>query len=231
MTALRPLGGGAPYGSDVRWRVVSKWQNGITNRQIMRDLDVGKTFVNKIKRLYRRFGDVWDPFAKSKGVKPCLSSATMEFLSDLMTETPDLLLDEIQLEVEAFAGFEVDRSTVWRALKKIGITWKKLTRVASERNELLVAHFLCRIAKYHVRHIVWFDETSKDNRTLLRKYGWAASSICASSPSPWNTFYTRGDNLHGRTPLSSSYLPRWTQIKRSTRICSRYHNPKYACTR
>eukprot|EP00732_Lithocolla_globosa_P003323 Lithocolla_globosa_v1_NODE_2615_length_1933_cov_6.440895.p1 type:complete len:322 gc:universal NODE_2615_length_1933_cov_6.440895:1074-109(-) len=161
--------------SDVRWLVIKKWQKGKTTRQIMSDLDKGRTFVQKIKRIYRRYADVVDPFKEKGGRRRILSRATMDFLRDLLADHPTLYLDQIQSEVEAFAEIKVSRSTIWRSLKSLGFTWKKLTKIALQQNKLLVAHFMSRISRYDAKHIAFFDETYKDNRTLLREYGWAVT--------------------------------------------------------
>jgi hypothetical protein len=48
-----------------------------------------------------------------------------------------------------------------------------LQKAASERNELLRSAFIASIGRYRTDQLVFIDESSKDERTLTRLYGYS----------------------------------------------------------
>jgi hypothetical protein len=48
-----------------------------------------------------------------------------------------------------------------------------LHKAASERNELLRSAFIATIGRYRTDQLVFMDESSKDERTLTRLYGYS----------------------------------------------------------
>jgi hypothetical protein len=62
--------------------------------------------------------------------------------------------------------------------------------VASERNEMVRAHFQLRMgANYTPEQLVFLDESAKDERTVGRKYGWSMRNTLATVAGP----FIRGD--------------------------------------
>jgi transposase len=47
----------------------------------------------------------------------------------LIDHTPDIYLDEIQHELQEQHGVVVSLSTIWRTLKRLGITSKKVSHI------------------------------------------------------------------------------------------------------
>ncbi|KAG2754235.1 hypothetical protein P692DRAFT_201666478, partial [Suillus brevipes Sb2] len=83
-------------------------------------------------------------------------------------------------------------STFWRTLKLwretgdcAGVSYKKLRRIAKERNELRRAEFVARMAQYQPEEIGFLDETSKDERTPGRAWGRAKCGKRAESQQPF----------------------------------------------
>jgi hypothetical protein len=60
---------------------------------------------------------------------------------------------------------------IFRELERTDVRYKKLKRIAMERNETLCAAFIARIAQYDPSELGFIDETSKDERTPGRRYG------------------------------------------------------------
>jgi len=60
-------------------------------------------------------------------------------------------------------------------VRREGFTWKRLTKIATERKELQRALFQLRVSKYRAEQLVFVDETSKDDRTTFRHRGYALS--------------------------------------------------------
>ena len=55
----------------------------------------------------------------------------------LLVERPETYLHEIQRELQALNGTDVDISTIWRCINHNGFTHKKLKTVALQQNEML----------------------------------------------------------------------------------------------
>lgn len=76
--------------------------------------------------------------------------------------------------MEIQCGKNVSISTMWRSLVYCGITRKKLHKAAKERNELLRSAFMARIgSQYTSNQLIFLDESSKDERTISRGYGYS----------------------------------------------------------
>jgi hypothetical protein len=61
-------------------------------------------------------------------------------------------------------------------LRELGLTHKILRKAATERDDQAQAEWLIHItSNYTARQMVVLDESSKDGRTILRKYGQALS--------------------------------------------------------
>ena len=58
-------------------------------------------------------------------------------------------------------------STIHRELQCAGVSLKKLRKIAKERDEDLRADFMRRVAQYAPEEMIWIDETSKDEQTLI----------------------------------------------------------------
>ncbi|KIM77531.1 hypothetical protein PILCRDRAFT_76616 [Piloderma croceum F 1598] len=75
---------------------------------------------------------------------------------------------------------DYSRSTFFRTLKlwhetgdRAGVSRKKLRKIAIERNELRRANFVHSMSQYTPHQLGFLDETSKDERTLVRGFGRA----------------------------------------------------------
>ncbi|CAG8676982.1 10566_t:CDS:2, partial [Ambispora leptoticha] len=98
-------------------------------------------------------------------------------LRNIIREKVDWYLDKIVLQMEIQCGKHVSVSTLWCSLAYCGITRKKLHKAAKERNELLRSAFMLRI-----------DESSKDERTISRGYGYSETNTRAVK----KTVFVRG---------------------------------------
>ncbi|GBB93508.1 hypothetical protein RclHR1_21840002 [Rhizophagus clarus] len=86
----------------------------------------------------------------------------------------DSYLDELVKEIENRINKTISTSTLSRYLDYCGITRKKLTKLAREKNELLRSAFISKIgSQYRPDQLIFIDESSKDERTLNRSYGYS----------------------------------------------------------
>jgi hypothetical protein len=97
-------------------------------------------------------------------------------------DAPDLYLDELREELKLATGVSASIPTVWRTLRRVGYTMKKvcnvvlnpfafnllryttqLTRVALERSVETRREFAARIGTYELEKLVFVDESAVDH--------------------------------------------------------------------
>lgn len=111
------------YSVDLRERIVSSVEGGMSKVKAARIFSVSlssvKRYVNKAKT-----GESLAP-KKRPGSAPKLDEKAMRILAADLDERPYLTLQERRDYVEAITGVSVSRSTMCRAIAKIGPTRKK----------------------------------------------------------------------------------------------------------
>ncbi len=83
-----------------------------------------------------------------------------------------MYLDEIQVWLVLAHDIGISKSALDDNLREIGLSYKRLSKAAAERNEEAHAEFH-QYARDNLvaNQMVFVDETSKDNRTIYRHYG------------------------------------------------------------
>src|SRR5215213_2718078 len=111
------------YSEDLRTRIVSAVEGGISKAQAARTFSVSlssvKRYVNKAHR-----GESLAP-KKRPGSAPKLDQKAMKLLEDDLQERPFVSLQERCDYIEAVTRLAVSRSTMCRAIARIGPTRKK----------------------------------------------------------------------------------------------------------
>jgi transposase len=111
------------YSEDLRRRIVSSVEGGMPKAQAARTFSVSlssvKRYVNKAKR--------GEPLAPKKrpGSAPKLDEKAIKLLQEDLAERPFATLRERCEYVEFTTGLSVSRSTMCRAIARIGPTRKK----------------------------------------------------------------------------------------------------------
>jgi hypothetical protein len=128
-------------------------------------------------------------------------------LIQLINERKDWFLDELVSEMARRTSKVVSIPTLWRSLEICGITRKKvciniicmsiiflfeylvitilflnnkLEKAAKERSEILRANYILTIGThYNLNQLIFLDESSKDERTLSRQYGYSLKNTRA----------------------------------------------------
>jgi transposase len=111
------------YSEDLRRRIVSSVGGGMSKAQAARTFSVSlssvKRYVDKASR-----GESLAP-KKSPGSAPKLDQKAVELLEEDLKERPFATLQERCDYVEVMTGLSVSRSTMCRAIARIGSTRKK----------------------------------------------------------------------------------------------------------
>jgi transposase len=111
------------YSVDLRRRIVSSVEGGMSKAQAARTFSVG---LSSVKR-YVEKAERGEPLAPKKrpGSPPKLDEKATKLLEEDLKERPYVTLRERRDYVELMTGLSVSRSTMCRAIARIGSTRKK----------------------------------------------------------------------------------------------------------
>lgn len=132
-----------------------------------------KRAVQNILATYRDYGQPINPFTRPRGRKRILERDDLNYLDGILVAEPALYLDEIQDKLREMRDVEVSLATLSRTLARLAVTHKHIAKEASERNDLLRATWQVVMGQYEPRQIVCIDEAGVDDRTNVRRSGWA----------------------------------------------------------
>jgi transposase len=111
------------YSEDLRQKVVSAVGGGMSKAQAARTFGVSLSSVKRYVDNARR-GESLAP-KKSPGSPPKLDDKATKLLEEDLKEHPYATLQERRDYIEALSGISVSRSTMCRAIARIGPTRKK----------------------------------------------------------------------------------------------------------
>jgi hypothetical protein len=101
-----------------------------------------------------------------------------EELRQLITKNPSLLLDQIGEWLALYHDQPISTTALHDNLKDVGLTYKRLKRVAAEHDDGYRSDWLHNIvANYNTDQLIFLDESSKDDRTILRTAGHSVGRL------------------------------------------------------
>lgn len=104
---------------DLRQRIFDARQAGETTAEVAERFDVSPAFVRRLMQRHRETGSLV-PKSGPRGPKPSLTEYADQ-LRELNAQQPDLQPAEIRDRL----GLKVSALTVWRTLRRLGLTFKK----------------------------------------------------------------------------------------------------------
>jgi transposase len=108
-----------PYSIDLRERVLKDCDGGLGTRAVAQKYAVSEAWVRRLKQRRREGGSI-EPRTATPGPAPALA-AHADRLRALAREAPGLTAGEYRDKL----GVPVAVVTVWRALRRLGLTFKK----------------------------------------------------------------------------------------------------------
>ena len=153
----------------VRWR----FEEHMTALQISILAGCSERTVYEVLRLHRDYGQVTNPFTRSRGRPRVLENGDVEYIYALLQANPALYLDELQEQLFSVRDKDVSLASLSRAIRRLAMTHKRISKTATERNELLRATWQAEYGDIPAEYFVWLDESSVDDRTNQRNQGWA----------------------------------------------------------
>lgn len=162
-----------PYSKDLRERIVRALAASKSYDQVAEEFNVGRATVGRYARRLRERGDLEpDPMGGARNIK--LDDEALGVLKELVEEQPDRTLEELTDKLEERTGTRVALSTVVRRLAELGMTRKKKSVVASERDSDRVQElrrvFAEKQAGLSTERLVFIDETGT-HIGMTRRYG------------------------------------------------------------
>lgn len=153
------------------------YRDGYNVKEICTILGVQKTMVYRALTLYRHFGQPYNPFAKKGGRPRVLSRIDLKYINSLVQRRHTMYLDELQDKLLQNRGTSVSVTTIYRALRRLNYTNKRVSAVALERNDLDRDAFMNSMANIVTRldQLVFIDEAARNRKTSGRIHGWARS--------------------------------------------------------
>jgi transposase len=112
------------YSNDLRERVVCAVETGEATRAVAKRFGISVSAVVKWHQRWRETGSVAP--AKMGGHRPFMLDPHRDFIVDEVARKPQLTLSKLQ-DMLAKRGLNVSHDTVWRFLRREGLSFKKNT--------------------------------------------------------------------------------------------------------
>ena len=116
------------FSTDLRWRVVYLYSDGLSITDIAHTLYMSKSVVVKIINLYKKWACVTNPFKGVPSRRKLFDREDMCVLQNLVKDKVDWYLDELVYEMENLTGKRASILALWRSLNYLGITRKKVLK-------------------------------------------------------------------------------------------------------
>lgn len=109
----------ASYSLDLRKRILKACDEGGKTKAVAQRFEVSESFVRALKRRRRTTGKI-EALPKNSGPKPKLKPHE-DKLRSLIKAQPDATLEELRERL----GVDVELSTLWHAINRLGLSVKK----------------------------------------------------------------------------------------------------------
>ena len=177
------------YSMDLRERVAAAVDEGDGSQREIADVyRVSLSFVSRLLKRRREAGTL-APEPHGGGPRRVLDAADRWRLAGLVAEHNDNTLEELRRR----GGFRCSLTTIWRALRRLGLTRKKKTQHADERDRPDVKRkrrsFRSRVKRLVARRLRFVDESGVTT-AMTRAYAWAprGERAVGSAPGRWESY-------------------------------------------
>jgi transposase len=177
----------APYSMDLRERVAAAVDHREgSQREIARRFRVSLSFIVRLQQ--RRKAGTLAPKPHGGGPRPALSHRDQQRLRRLIRKQNDATLKQLKQR----GGFNCTLTTIWNTLRRLGLTYKKKTLRAEERNRPDVQkkrrRFRREVGRIESKRLIFVDETGV-NTAMTPTHAWAprGERAYSSVPTSWGT--------------------------------------------
>lgn len=158
-----------------------------SQREIARRYGVSGSFIVRLLQHRRATGGL-EPSPHGGGRSFALDADAQRRLAAMVDERPDATLQQLK----DFGGFDCTLTTLWRTLRRMGLTRKKKTLHASERDRPDVqkkrARYRRKVRRIEPKRLVFLDETGIAT-TMTLGYGWGprGERVVGAIPTTWKS--------------------------------------------
>jgi len=115
----------SPLSSDLRHRIIQAWKaEKLRVPELASRFAVGSATVKRLIRQFRETGSV-EPLPHGGGQRPKIPAEKLPRVQRLLQANPDWSVEEIMVAYNRQEGADVSRSTMVRAVARLGFTRKK----------------------------------------------------------------------------------------------------------
>ena len=166
----------APLPRVLRDKVIAAFQQTKASSVALAErFGVSQSFTSRLIRRYKADGQV-SPKPHAGGRPPTISVDLHDEIRRLARQSSAMTAKEIAAAIKAQRGFKPSPWVIWRVLKKLGFSRKKLTFEANERRRPDVQKkrksFKKAAVKVDRSRLVFLDETGV-NGSMTQSTGWA----------------------------------------------------------
>jgi len=180
-----------PISRDLRERVLTALEEDSSSLRVAARFGVSGSFVRKLRLRIQRGGSI--EAEHGGGRERIVVDEHADAVREIVREKPDATLNEIRRKLKKRTGLRVSEPTMSRTLRRLGLTQKRKTVEASERQRSDVEEkrkaFKSLSLAWHPDRLLFIDETGV-NLAMIRRYGWAPIGERAIGYAPFH----RGEN-------------------------------------
>jgi len=155
-------------------------QCGLSYTDVARTLFMCEKSVQMYLTIFHATGSV-DPQILKRGPDKCLTEFELFTIVQTVIIKPTSFLCKIQHQLLCSTGRWVHASTICNAVKKQGLTHKRVQTIALQQIEAWRIEYMTEISQFHPDMLIWIDETGSERRNSIRKYGYSLRLWHASS--------------------------------------------------
>ncbi|KAF5339699.1 hypothetical protein D9758_014904 [Tetrapyrgos nigripes] len=180
--------------TDLKECAVRLWEAGWDRGDICYALAILKSSLYQWVQIFEELGTVNKPPSPLRGRPRILGLAAFTAAQEIYKNrsTNSTYLDELVWYLAIHHDVVISKSALHENLQQAGLSRKLLSKIAKERNEALRRDYIHSVQTEFSgtgTEFVTVDESSKDERTLSRRYGYALEGQWAVSSQP----FVRGD--------------------------------------
>jgi transposase len=176
------------YSPDLRKKIIDAVGCGLTKTEVARTFGVSRSSVRRYVKMDKEGGSLVP--AKPPGSWPKIAGCSKRLLEQDLEQRPAATLAQRCTYLLQITGIRVGISTLWRAMKRLGYSYKKTSVGAVERDEFQRAAWQVMVAdQIEADRFVFVDEMGS-NTSLYPLCAWSVSGERARCSVPRN----RGKN-------------------------------------
>ena len=162
--------------SDLKECALRLWELGWSMEDVCQLFSVSPRSLQRWCALFEDIGQVVRPPSPLVGRTRLITRACMNAIETLLQAHPETYLDELVWWLAIHHDLAISKATLQKTLEEVGLTHKRLQKIAAERNEELRAEWREMVGTEFLGtgdEFVFVDETSKNDHAYARRYGYS----------------------------------------------------------